>query len=173
MMKSSSSLWMGLIVGSESRGRSRVPNGSRISSMVPDLPMNLGLRSTSRNWCGFGVLNVLGKETCRTFELRTGSRARFQPEKRLLRTQSTKTLFAPSRTHRTRPRSEGSSDVLVLAMRPSMGVSRTLVSLQRRSVMDTRNTSVFSKQSASSHSTKLKMDTHFLMFSFKTIEHVM
>ena len=166
MMKSSSSLWTGLIVGSKSRGRSRVPNGSRKSSMVPDLPTNLGLRSTSRSWCGFGVPNVLGKEICRTFELRTGSRARFLPEKRLLPTQSTKTLFAPSRTHRTQPKSEGSSDMLMLATRPSMGVSRTSVSLWRCSAMDTRNASVFSKLSASSHCTKSKMDTRFLMFSF-------
>ena len=164
-MKSSSSLWTGLIVRSESQGRSRVPNGTLKSSMVPDLPMSLGSRSTSRSWYGFGVPNVLGKEICKTFELRTASRARFLPEKRLLPTQSTRTLFAPSRTHRTRPRSEGSNDVLVLAMRLSMGISRTSVSSQRRSVMDTRNTSVFSKQSVLSRSTKSKMDTRFLMFS--------
>jgi hypothetical protein len=42
------------------------------------------------------------------------SRAIFLAEKRSLPIQSTNTLFAPSRTLRTRPTSEGSSDVLVL-----------------------------------------------------------
>jgi hypothetical protein len=62
-----------------------------------------------------------GKGDLQNFRAQNGLKSKI-PGGKKLPMQSTKTLFAPSRTLRTRSTSEGSSDVLVLVMRRSMGV---------------------------------------------------